>query len=422
MHGPGDRIRTGATTTEDDAVQVPVGRRAAGHGMGSHPLGVVNPIGWTILAVGIVAAVVAARAGWLELGVLAAACLLLPTFALPFLLGRTRVGVDLVLEPRRVVAGDSVAASLEVTNLAAARLLPTTLELPAGAALHRYAVPSLAPGAVHQESFTVRTQRRGVIAVGPATTRRGDPLALFSRDVQWTGVTEILVRPPMVPLGSLGAGLLRDLEGVSTDAISQSDLAFHALREYVPGDDLRHVHWRSSAKAMGSAGENQLLVRQYVDTRRSHATIVVDDTVAAYPDAEDFETAMSVAASVAVRAVLDDFETSFVCGETASNGANGNLALDAVCRADFGSRGLIATARRAARLAPDTSLLLLISGSGTPYDRFLRAASVFAPEVRRFAMIVDPSGPTRVDEAAGLPVLRLADKADLGPLLRWSVR
>ena len=90
-----------------------------------------------------------------------------------------------------------------------------------------------------------------MIAVGPATTRRGDPLSIFSRDVTWTGVREVLVRPPMVPLETLGAGLLRDLEGVTTDAVSPSDLAFHALREYVPGDDLRHVHWRSSAKAMG---------------------------------------------------------------------------------------------------------------------------------------------------------------------------
>ena len=315
-----------------------------------------------------------------------------------------------------------MAGSLELTNLASGRLLPTMLELPVGAAVHRYAMPSLAAGAAHEETFTVRTQRRGVIAVGPATTRRGDPLGLVSRDVQWTGVTEILVRPPMVPVESLGAGLLRDLEGVTTEAISQSDLAFHALREYVPGDDLRHVHWRSSAKAMAVGGENQLLVRQYLDTRRSHATIVVDDRVSAYADAEDFETAMSVAASIAVRAILDDFEASFVCGEHASTGANGNLALDAVCRAEFGDRGLIASARQAALMAPDTSLLILISGSATPYETFLRAAAAFPQEVRRFAMIVDPSGPTRVADAAGLPVLRLADKNDLGPLLLWSVR
>ncbi len=388
-------------------------------------LATVNPLGWVVLGLGVVAAVVALLTHWRELAVLAAACGLLLLLALPFLLGRTRVRVAVTLEPERVVAGESVAAGVDITNVASHRLLPTLLELPVGEATHRYGIPLLAAGATHEESFTVRTERRGVIAVGPATTRRGDPLSLVSRDVTWTGVTEILVRPPMVPLDSLGAGLLRDLEGVPTDAVSHSDLAFHALREYVPGDDLRHIHWRSSAKAMASAGESQLLVRQYLDTRRSHATIVVDDAAPAWADGEDFETAMSLAASLAVRAVLDDFETSFVCGEHASTGSDGNRALDAVCRAVLspaGSRtGLVAAARRAAAVAPDTSLLFLVSGSATGFDTFRRAAASFPPEVRRYAVLVDPAGTSRVVEASGLPVLRVAAKEDLAGLLRWSV-
>ena len=388
-------------------------------------LATVNPLGWVVLGLGVVAAVVALLTHWRELAVLAAACGLLLLLALPFLLGRTRVRVAVTLEPERVVAGESVAAGVDVTNTASHRLLPTLLELPVGQATHRYGIPLLAAGATHEESFTVRTERRGVIAVGPATTRRGDPLSLVSRDVTWTGVTEILVRPPMVPLDSLGAGLLRDLEGVPTDAVSHSDLAFHALREYVPGDDLRHIHWRSSAKATASAGESQLQVRQYLDTRRSHATIVVDDAAPAWADGEDFETAMSLAASLAVRAVLDDFETSFVCGEHASTGSDGNRALDAVCRAVLspaGSRtGLVAAARRAAAVAPDTSLLFLVSGSATGFDTFRRAAASFPPEVRRYAVLVDPGGTSRVVEASGLPVLRVAAKEDLAGLLRWSV-
>ena len=390
------------------------------------PVGIVNPVGWTILGLGVAAGAVAAAAHWRELAVLAAACGLLLLAALPFLLGRTRVRVDLTLEPERVVAGESVAAGVDVTNTAGSRLLPTLLELPVGEATHRYGIPMLAPGATHEESFTVRTERRGVIAVGPATTRRGDPLSIFSRDVAWTPVTEILVRPPMVALDSLGSGLLRDLEGVSTDAVSQSDLAFHALREYVPGDDLRHIHWRSSAKAMAAAGENQLLVRQYLDTRRSHATLVVDDAAPSWADGEDFEIAMSLAASIAVRAVLDEFETSYVCGEHAASGSDGNRALDAVCRSELRpgheGTGLVPAARRAAAVAPDTSLLFLISGSGTSLETLRRAAASFPPEVRGVAVLVDPTTTSRVVDAAGLPVLTVADRADLAGLLRWCVR
>ncbi len=383
---------------------------------------VVRPAGWLILGLGLAATYAAVLAGWRELAVIAAACLLLLVLAAPFLVGRTQVEVDLRLEPDRVVAGESVAAGVIVANLAHGRLIPTTLEVPVGASVHRYAIASLAAGGRHEEAFTVRTEHRGVIAVGPATTRRGDPIGIFSRDMVWTPVREVLVRPPMVPLDSLGAGLLRDLEGVSTDALSQSDLAFHALREYVPGDDLRHIHWRSSAKVMASTGESALLVRQYLDTRRSHAAIVVDDLESSWADPEDFESAMSVAASIAVRAVLDDFEVSFVCGETASAGSDGHLALDAVCRAGHGRTGITAAARRAAQAAPDCSLLFLVGGPDTEFTDLLRGAAAFGPEVRRYAILLDPSGTSRVTDTAGLRVLHLAEPGDLGGLLLWSAR
>ncbi|MDR7251758.1 uncharacterized protein (DUF58 family) [Nocardioides sp. BE266] len=385
-------------------------------------LEVIKPIGWLVLGLGLGAAMVATFTAWRELAVLGTACLLLLVLAVPFLLGRTSVSVDLRLQPERVAAGESVAAGVLVVNRATTRLVPTTLEVPVGSAIHRYGVSSLAPGAAHEESFTIRTERRGVISVGPAMTRRGDPVGLFSRDMVWTPVREVLVRPHLVPMESLGAGLLRDLEGVSTDAVSQSDLAFHALREYVPGDDLRHIHWRSSAKVMASSGESALLVRQYLDTRRSHATIVVDDRLSAWADPDDFETAMAVAASIAVRAVLDEFDVSFVCGQHASTGSDGYLALDAVCRAEFGDRGLIESGRQASTLAPDTSLAFFIGGNRSQFTDMLRSAAAFPPEVRRFGIVVDPEGTSRVTETGGLPVLHLAAKEDLGGLLRWSVR
>ncbi|MFB9312654.1 DUF58 domain-containing protein [Nocardioides plantarum] len=387
-------------------------------------LGVVRPLGWLLLGLGVLALAVASRTHWRELVVLGATCLLLLALCLPFLLGRTRVHVVISLAPSRVVAGGSVSGGVDVTNTAGRRMLPTLLEVPVGESLHRYGVPALAAGATNEESFTVRTERRGVIGVGPAITRRGDALGLFSRDAVWAPLQEILVRPPLVPLEEMGAGLLRDLEGVSTDSLSPSDLAFHALREYVPGDDLRHVHWRSSAKAMGASGDSQLLVRQYLDTRRSHATVVVDDAVASWGSDDAFETAMSVAASILVRAVTDEFETSFVCGSSASTGTDGNRALDAVCRAVLGGGhdGLVGAARQAVQLAPDTSLLFLLSGGETGLETVLRASAVFPPEVRRIALLLSDGATPAVSEVSGLSVLRLGDKDELAGLLRWSVR
>jgi uncharacterized protein (DUF58 family) len=379
-------------------------------------VGAVRPTGWLLAVAGVVALLAGMLLHWAELAIIGVAALVVLLLALPWLVGRTRVRVAVVLDPDRVSAGRSVIASLTVTNLASARMRSLLLDLPIGASLQRYDLPGLAAGETHEETFTIRTERRGVIPVGPATTRRGDPLGLASRDLRWTPVQEILVRPPMVPLEALGGGLLRDLEGVSTDSVSQADLAFHALREYVPGDDLRHVHWRSSAK-LGSTGRG-LLVRQYLDTRRSHATLVVDDDRAAWGSDDDFETAMEVTASVVARALLDEFQTTVVCGDHAGEGQR---ALDTVCRAGFGSHGLVAAARAAARAASDTSLLFLLAGVGTSVETFRRAAASFEPEVRRIAIRVEPGITSTVSAAGDLTILHLAGRDDLAALLRWSL-
>jgi uncharacterized protein (DUF58 family) len=311
-----------------------------------------------------------------------------------------------------------VAAALVVRNPGDTRTGGLLLDLPVGASTQRYDLPGLPAGTTHEEAFTIRTHRRGVIPVGPPVTRRGDPFGLLSRDVRWAQVREVLVRPPMVPLESLGGGLLRDLEGVSTESVSQADLAFHALREYVPGDDLRHVHWRSSAKLSGSTGASSLLVRQYLDTRRSHATLVVDDARASWREEDDFETAMEVVASVVVRALLDEFQTTVVCGEHAGQGQR---ALDTVCRAALGGHGLLAAARAAAHTAPDTSLVFLVGGTSTDLATLRRAAACFEPEVRRLAIRIGPGERSTVTAIDGLTVLHLAARDDLGPLLRWSL-
>ena len=73
-------------------------------------------------------------------------------------------------------------------------------------------------------------------------------------------------------------------------------------------------------------------------------------------------------------------------------------------------------------VSPDTSLLFLVSGARCDFESFQRAVVAFPPEVRRYALIVDPSRQSRVTETGGLVVVQIADLHDLGALLRWSVR
>src|SRR5690606_18209330 len=112
------------------------------------------------------------------------------------------------------------------------RLLPLRMELVVGDGAAEFHVPTLAGGASHEEVFVLPTERRGIIPVGPATAVRGDPLGILRRAVPWTQPIPLFVHPRTVALDHLGAGLLRDLEGQTTNDLSPSDIAFHALREY----------------------------------------------------------------------------------------------------------------------------------------------------------------------------------------------
>src|SRR5690606_3018218 len=79
--------------------------------------------------------------------------------------------------------------------------------------------------------------------------------------------------PRSHPVRTVPVGASRSLDGV-VDAAQYGSITFHALREYVPGDDLRHVHWRTSAHV------GQLMVRQHVETSLPRIVVLVDDRTA----------------------------------------------------------------------------------------------------------------------------------------------
>jgi uncharacterized protein (DUF58 family) len=376
----------------------------------------VSRFGWTVLASSFGCWLLGWRFGWVELMLLATAALILFVVCVLLTIGRTTLRVDVEIDPQRVVVGEPAAGQVRVTNLSRGALLPIALELPIGISAARFSLPTLRGGSAHEELFVVPTTHRGVIPIGPAQTVRGDPLGLLRRSVSWTHVIELFVHPITVALEPLGAGLLRDLEGHTTNDLSMSDLAFHALRDYQPGDDRRYIHWRSSAKA------GKFLVRQFLDTRRSHVTTVVDSDVESYADAEDYEMAISAAASVTVRALLDEQEITVLAGDQAVPSGAGRRVLDAFSRAELATHGLSDLAARAARIAPDTSIALIVTGSAVPFVELRRAASHFSIEVRTIALRIDPSATTGISGSSALMVLTLRNLSELAALLQGTLR
>ena len=377
-------------------------------------LGVVTMLGWTVLALGIVAWILADQFGWAEMGVVAAAALLLAAIAALFMIGRTRVEMTVTVEPARVTAGDPVTGELRVQNISVAPLLPVTVEVPIGEGGTSFRVPLLAPGARHHELFVVPTVRRGIIPVGPVRTVRGDAIGLFRRVQTWTEQADIIVHPVIAPLQPFGVGLIRDLEGTASQTVSMSDLSFHALREYVTGDDLRHVHWRSSAR------HGQLLVRQYLDTRRSHLVVLVDDDPAVYASEEAYELAISIAASLLRRGVQDEYDASFFSGSVTTLRAEGRAALDGTSRAEAEGVGLLTTSRAASQRAGDASLLILITGTAQTYVALQTAASNFSPEVAKFVVFAG-SEEARVTKAGELAAMHVPNLDELGLIMTWGL-
>src|SRR5262249_62375245 len=90
-----------------------------------------------------------------------------------------------------------------------------------------------------------------------------------------------------------------------------------ARRPPPPAPARRYIHWRSSAKVAATLPGGRFLVRQFLDTRRSHVTVIIDADPDAYPDPADFETAVSAGGSILVRSVRDEQGTSLAGGRPA---------------------------------------------------------------------------------------------------------
>lgn len=351
----------------------------------------ITAIGWLVAAMSTVGWFFAWQLGWEEMAVLAGACLMALVVAVPFTLGRMDLETELRLQPKRVVAGERAGGELVVRNPGSVRSLPLSIELIVGSGMAQFTVPSLAPGAVHDELFTLPTNRRAVLQVGPVSSVRSDPLGLVRRERRWSGMEELFIHPHTSRLDRLGAGFLRDLEGQATNELSPSDIAFHTLREYVPGDDRRHIHWRTSAK------QNKLMVRQFVDTRRSELVVMISELAADYRDEAEFELAVSLAASFALRALRDEQTVRFVGGGRPMGSSTGQTLLDSCARLDPRSKGgdLLDCVGIANRVAGGATMVVLVTGSISTQESVRQAASLVATQGRMLLFRADTEGVLR---------------------------
>ena len=326
----------------------------------SHPLktlvGAVTTTGWAVITLVIVGLALAVAFQWVE----ALACALAGVVAL--VLAAMRVAwrpphvVSIRVPNERIVAGQTAVGEISVRNERARSVRSGIIELPIGTGTGEFVVPPLGAHETWDEMFLISSRHRGLINVGPARAVRSDALGLLRRVRMWDEPVLLHVHPRTVRVPFDATGFQLDVEGVATGKLSSSDVSFHALRDYEPGDDRRAVHWQSTARL------GKLIVRQYEETHRSHHVIVLDTSRDAW-DHDAFETAVSVAGSLGLANLRESRPVSLTTTEGWLPSGVAMRMLDALSEVKARSFGdLSRRVREAVAQRPGVSALTLIVG------------------------------------------------------------
>ncbi len=380
-------------------------------------LATVSVLGAVVIGAVVLLWMVGAGLGWQEAKVAAMLGTLLVLIATAFIAGSSLYSVQLDLARTRVAVGDSAVGSLAVTNASTRAVLPSALELPVGAATALFHLPRMKPGQVHEDLFTIPTTRRAVITVGPVRSVRADPLHLLRRQLVWTEPADLFVHPRTTALDGPAAGFLKDLEGLPTTELSSADVSFHALRDYVPGDDRRHIHWKTTART------GKLMVRQFEETRRAHMAVALSVNTDEYGREEDFELAISVAASLGRQAIKEARELSVVTQRGPVRCETGKNLLDEMTRlAGHTRRGnAVDLARSLSDSVPNASVVFFVVGSKVTPAQLRTAGASVPPGVRAIAVRCHSGAQSARANIAELTVLTLGELADLAAVLRKAI-
>jgi uncharacterized protein (DUF58 family) len=373
--------------------------------------------GRSFLAAGLAAILCGLALGEPALVRVGALVLLLPLLA-ALAAGRTQYRLSCVrlINPQRVAAGQTVRVVLRIENVSR---LPTGLLLAEDTVPYtlgsrpRFVLEQIERGGVRELDYPLRSDVRGKFAVGPLNLRVADAFGLMELSRSFSGTSTLVVSPKIVPLpgSAIPASWLGDGEGrARVAAMAGNDDA--GTRPYRNGDELRRVHWRSTAR------HGELMVRREEQQWRNHAVLLLDTRRLVHVGdgaASSFEFAVSAAASIGVHLAMHGFDGQLITDSGAMTGPGGfeDVLLDmlAVVRPSSSRdlmRGLTAVTPRVNGLlivvagqlaAAEAASLVASHPGGAPALVLLLDVATWSPGGR-------PTGFDGPDAAAG--VLRAA--------------
>ena len=328
----------------------------------------VSPLGWFVALSGIACVAVFPATGWHELLAFGAVCLTMTAAAIAMSLGNTAFHASIDVSGRRVSVGDHVDVDVNVANPGRAPTARARADLPIGRVHEAFAIPMLASRQSKHTQIGFTAMSRAVLPIGPLNVRKGDPFGLVRHEKKLAQSVTVFIHPAIVRLDALDAGVARDLEGQPSGQIVDDDLDFYGLREYTPGDDVRNVHWLSTAKT------GTLMIRQYEATRRTDTSITLDVAPDDYADENEFELAVSIHASIGVQCIGQDRPLATHAGGKSSHPKTAVGFLDSCSAIEPDVDDDPNLARATIRDTPDASFYYFTVGSLKGTDEIKRIA------------------------------------------------
>lgn len=352
-------------------------------------------LGWTVTLAGCAVLVCGSLLGFRQLVIVGCAAVTAQLAALASVAWRPPVHLKRDVSPIRVARGDPAVCVLTVSAPSRWPVPATTAIDGVGRQRTAVPVPPLRPRSSRTITYRLDTERRGVFQVGPLHHRREDLFGLAERTRAYTAPATLLVYPRLHLFTMPPAGRSRHLDGLLADTALARSTTFHRLRDYVPGDDLRHVHWRSTART------GRLMVREYIDTSLPGTTVLLDATLGPEP----FEEAVEVAASALMAAVRNGFPARLVYAGATVEGRDESVLLDRLAEVEpAGSAGLAELAD-ALPATPLGGTLFAVTGSLAGLPSLRRLTPLFDHTVL-FVLADAQAYPTTAD---GVTILTAPD-------------
>lgn len=261
------------------------------------PLRYLTPFGRTAAIAAVASLLAFPASGWhesLTCGV--ALGVILATSLLRCMIG-IRLKASLSVSETRLTIGDDATITIRIDNHGPARTPRLIGDLVIGAHREQVRIAPLGAGDSTQLSIPYHAVRRMMLDIGPLVAWRGDPFGLTRREQCISGQLQVAVHPLITRVALPGIGVTHDDGETASASFMRNDFDIHALRAYEPGDDLRHVHWLSSAKS------DALMIRQYEADTQACTAIGMDLDPSHYASTGEFELAVCAYASLGVACI-----------------------------------------------------------------------------------------------------------------------